>query len=177
MTKLIVYILYCILFVKVGAAQLNCDADSTGLISLVDLQEDNYLGFQGGLYPEGSNFMPAEHKTDGLNIARTIKPLDSLGNVDWENGKIVFLGMGASVAGNPWNNVINLTKFDTDLNPCMQLINACVGSKGLNIMVDLMLYPALKTSMQLPIRCRPSGSSTLTSIWERYFGPISQTVS
>ncbi len=137
MTKLIVYILYCILFVKVGAAQLNCDADSTGLISLVDLQEDNYLGFQGGLYPEGSNFMPAEHKTDGLNIARTIKPLDSLGNVDWENGKIVFLGMGASVAGNPWNNVINLTKFDTDLNPCMQLINACVGSKGLNIMVDL----------------------------------------
>ena len=137
MKKLFILSLLSIALLPAVQAQLNCDADATGLISLVDLKEDTYRGLQGGLYPKGSNFMPVDHKNDGINVARTIKPLDSLGNVDWENGKIVFLGMGASVAGNPWNNFMNLTKDDPELNPCMQMINGCVGSKGLNIMVDL----------------------------------------
>jgi hypothetical protein len=43
-----------ILFHFTVKAQINCDNDTSFLVPLVDLQIDTYLGFQGGLYPDGS---------------------------------------------------------------------------------------------------------------------------
>ena len=118
-------------------AQLPCDNDTTHLTSLIDLQTYYYLGlYQGGLYPGGSNELPYPHREGGLAMAKKIKPLDSLGNVDWENGKVVFAGMGASTAGNAWNNFIDLVNGDTGINPCLEVVNACLGAKGLDVMID-----------------------------------------
>ncbi|KRP07229.1 MAG: hypothetical protein ABR94_00400 [Sphingobacteriales bacterium BACL12 MAG-120802-bin5] len=118
-------------------AQLPCENDTTHLTSIIDLQSDYYLGlYQGGLYPGGSNELPYEHKEGGLAMAKKIKPLDSLGNVDWENGKVVFAGMGASTAGNAWNNFIDLVNVDSGINPCLEVVNACLGAKGLDVMID-----------------------------------------
>ncbi len=117
--------------------QLPCENDTTHLTSIIDLQTDYYLGlYQGGLYPGGSNELPFEHKEGGLAMAKKIKPLDSLGNVDWGNGKVVFAGMGASTAGNAWNNFIDLVNVDSGINPCLEVVNACLGAKGLDVMID-----------------------------------------
>lgn len=62
-----------------------------------DLGTGNYLGFQGGLYPGGSNNMPAAHAATGVQRANLIEPLDSQGNPD-PDGKIVFLSIGMSNA-------------------------------------------------------------------------------
>lgn len=126
-------------FSIISQAQVNCANDSTGLIPLVDLKTDYYMGEQGGLYPGGSNKPTGPHKDDGVALAKSLKPLDSLGNVDWTNGKIGVISLGASTTGEPWNHFIDLTKVDHTINPCIQFANGCYGGKGL----DIMAYPDL----------------------------------
>ena len=62
---------------------------------LGDMGQSNYLGFSGGLYPNGSNSMPAQHANVGLTRANSIVPLDTNGNPS-AAGKIVMLSIGMS---------------------------------------------------------------------------------
>ena len=55
----------------------------------------DYLGFTGGLYPDGSNTMPGDHAAAGAARAAQIQPLDSEGNPSAE-GRIVLLSLGMS---------------------------------------------------------------------------------
>ena len=75
-------------------SQIQCSNDSTGLIPLVDLGAGYYMGHQGGLFPGCSNTLPLAHKKKGIGISKALKPLDTLGNVNYEEGKIIFLGLG-----------------------------------------------------------------------------------
>ena len=65
-------------------------------IPLTDFQPGQlYLGtFPGTLY-EGSNIVPTDHATDGLNFAQQVQPLDSRGNPS-PTGKIVVISIGLS---------------------------------------------------------------------------------
>lgn len=66
-------------------------------VPLTDLAAGTYRGFQGGLYPNGSNSMPSAHAALGATYARNIRPLNAAGQPD-ANGKIVFLSVGMSNA-------------------------------------------------------------------------------
>lgn len=78
-----------------GLAQASQQANST-FIPLTDMGPgDSYLGFEGGLFPGGSNVMPEVHAAAGLERANRIQPLDVNGNPD-PNGKIVLMSVGMS---------------------------------------------------------------------------------
>lgn len=62
---------------------------------LTDLGTGTYLGFQGGLYPGGTNAMPAAHATSGTTFVHNIRPLNAAGQPD-PNGKYVMLSVGMS---------------------------------------------------------------------------------
>jgi len=63
---------------------------------LNDLGSGLYLNqFQGGLYPNGSNIVPATHAVAGLNRAAAIRPLNTQGQSD-PNGKYVLISIGMS---------------------------------------------------------------------------------
>ena len=64
-------------------------------IPINDLGAGKYLGFIGGLYENGSNVMPGDHRAAGLAAASHIQPLDVNGNPS-SNGKMVFLSIGMS---------------------------------------------------------------------------------
>ncbi len=116
-------------------AQLNCANDSTGLIPITDLGAAFYEGtWQGGLYQGGSNVPPTGHLNKGINIVKKLKPLDTLGNVNYATGKIVLAGFGASTVGGPFNHMIQIMKDSTDQNPCMKAVNAANGSDGVTAM-------------------------------------------
>lgn len=66
-----------------------------GLIPLTQLGASSYLGFEGGLYPGGTNLIPADHAALGTSHARLIQPLDGTGQPD-ANGKYVLLSVGMS---------------------------------------------------------------------------------
>ncbi len=117
-------------------AQLQCDNDTSGLKSLIDLQYGKYLGFKGGLYPDGSNIMPYPHFADGMNISRQVVPLDADGNLDLLEGKAGFICLGASTAGNAFNHFKTVADLDPEINPCLKIVNAALGAKGLEIMTD-----------------------------------------
>jgi hypothetical protein len=85
-----------------GLASIACSGtSSTGTDTLrtplVDLGSRTYHGFEGGLYPHGSNTPPPEHLAEGLARAKRIRPLDAQGNPS-ASGKIVFLSLGMSNA-------------------------------------------------------------------------------
>jgi hypothetical protein len=78
----------------------NCSDTSTGQTPLTDLASGLYEGYEGGLYPGGSNTMPPSHLSDGLALAQQVMPLDPNGNVSTTSGKVVLLTVGMS------NNVL-----------------------------------------------------------------------
>ncbi len=119
-------------------AQPQCDNDSTGLIPLVDLGTSYYAGHQGGLFPGGTNIIPYNHKKKGISISKGLKPLDSLGNVNYTDGKIIFLGLGASLASNAFNAYIDSVKiYDFEgMNNCLDVKGMFFGGKDLDQMID-----------------------------------------
>ncbi len=119
--------------------QLQCENDTSYLRSLIDLKTATYLDFQGGLYPNGANIMPYAHNAAGMNIARQVLPLDSLGNLDLVDGKAGFICLGASTAGNAFNHFKSVADADPTVNPCLKLVNCAVGAKGLEIMIDTVV--------------------------------------
>jgi hypothetical protein len=76
------------------AAPVVVTPDTTK-VPLTDLGTRTYRGFQGGLYPDGSNSVPSAHAALGTTFARNIRPLNGAGQPD-ANGKIVLLSVGMS---------------------------------------------------------------------------------
>jgi len=80
----------------------NVHNTSVGFTPLDDLAAGTYQGAPGGLYPGGSNTMPAAHLADGITAAAQVQPRDANGAPS-PTGKvgIVTLGMsnGALVFG------------------------------------------------------------------------------
>lgn len=62
---------------------------------LPNLGAGTYLGFQGGLYPGGSNVVPDDHAAAGTTAATFIQPLDAAGNPS-PTGKVVLASVGMS---------------------------------------------------------------------------------
>ena len=67
---------------------------------LVDLGPgQTYQGYEGGLYPGGSNVRPGAHDAAGRKIAQSIVPLDANGDPDHVNGKIVYTIESSRISG------------------------------------------------------------------------------
>jgi hypothetical protein len=87
---------------------------------LNDLGRDQYKGFSGGLYENGSNTVPADHHADGLALAEQIKPI---------RGKFVLLAVGMSNAAMEFFTFQNVESSDGRVNhSSMALVRGAQGS-------------------------------------------------
>ena len=133
----IITILLVLAFPLYSHAQLtlNCGNDNSGLIPLTDLGTGFYEGIQGGLYPGGSNTRPAVHQQKGIDISHTIEPLNDAGTVSYDNGQVLFIGMGGS---NAYNMFIDTMKhYDwKGTSQCMNVKGLFYGGKDLHDMID-----------------------------------------
>jgi hypothetical protein len=84
-------------------------ASDADMVALDTVPASNYLGFQGGLYENGSDTVPADHDAAGKAAAAAITPLDHNGNPS-SSGAIVFLGIGMS------NATLEFSAFVTKAN-------------------------------------------------------------
>jgi len=64
-------------------------------VPLTELTDGNYLGFSGGLYPNGQNEMPAAHLRAGQQAASQIIPRTPNGTPD-PDGKYILISVGIS---------------------------------------------------------------------------------
>ncbi len=114
-----------------------CENDSTGLIPLIDLGPGMYLGYQGGLFPGGSNTeaTASQHYKKGRSFAKNMQPLDSLGNVNYGDGVVLMGGFGPSVVGSLFDEFVPIVRDTVDgyiTNRCFDAINLSAGGKGLD---------------------------------------------
>lgn len=83
-------------------AQSSSAASSIGDTPINDLGTGYYLGkFQGGLYQNGSNVVPAAQNSQGLKETSAIQPLSTTGQPS-STGKIVLLSIGMSSVSMEW---------------------------------------------------------------------------
>jgi hypothetical protein len=92
---------------------------------LTDLGPAHYLGFPGGLYPQGKNSRPSAHENAGVTLGRTVQPLDKTGKPS-HSGKIVMLCIGISNASREFSEFIRLVEADSRKNPSLLLLDAAL---------------------------------------------------
>jgi len=134
-TTILIFCAISICFVQISYSD-SCSITSVGFTPINDLGPGYFRGFQGGLYPGGSNTRPLIHNNDGKNIANNILPLDTAGNVDLVNGKIVLLSIGMSNTAIEFNDFMSLVSASVLVNPKLVVVNGAQGGKDIDKIVD-----------------------------------------
>jgi hypothetical protein len=88
---------------------------TTGQVPLDELSGGTYLGATGGLYPGGSNVIPATHFAAGQALAQQLQPLDTNGNPS-PSGKIGVVCLGMSNSSFIFSSMIELLVGQTASN-------------------------------------------------------------
>ena len=142
MKKITCSFLIGLTFIFLAACKKNNTAPSNGnnVITtptpLIDFPSATYRGFQGGLYPGGSNQRPAAHNAAGISLAQSIQPLNTAGTVDATNGKIVWTSIGMSNATQETQAFLTLMQTYTNKNPKLVLIDGAQGGQDINAIND-----------------------------------------
>ncbi|MGI8424057.1 MAG: ester cyclase [Chloroflexota bacterium] len=113
----------------------NCERTTTGYVPLPDLSAGTYEGFEGGLYPGGSNRPPAAYAALGLERARHIVPRDDEGHPD-PRGKIVLLSIGMSNTHMEYEAFKRLADADDRKHPRVVLVDGAQGSQAVDATID-----------------------------------------
>ena len=118
----------------------DCDNDTLGLTPLIDMGSATYMGAEGGLYPGGSNTIPADHLELGMSLLNLVGPLNADGQPD-EAGKIGFMGVGVSTTGLDWDGFASLVSGESGINPQVVLVNGGVSGNPIAEWVDPSSFP------------------------------------
>jgi hypothetical protein len=96
---------------------------SIDLIPLTDLGSAQYLGFAGGLYPDGKNEAPCAYMEAEVALGATVQPLDRDGKPS-PSGKIAMISNGMSNTSHEFSQFIQLAQADARKNPSLVMIDA-----------------------------------------------------
>ena len=93
------------------------------LTPLTDLGSAQYLGFAGGLYPDGKNSPPSAYEEAEVALGATVQPVDKDGKPS-SSGKIVMISIGFSNASREFSEFIRLADANGRKNPSLVMIDA-----------------------------------------------------
>ena len=125
------------LLVQLGASaatalvQKDCERSSIGLTPLTELGTDTYQGESGGLYPDGSNELPAAHLALGLSLSREVVPRATDGSPD-PNGLIGFISIGVSNTEAEFGAFMRLVDEEVETDPALVLVNGAQSGRALD---------------------------------------------
>jgi hypothetical protein len=113
----------------------NCSNTSTPHTALTDLKSDRYHGYKGGLYPHGSNIMPASYRRIGINRASHVRPRKKNGHPG-ANGRIVLLSVGMSNALLEWEAFTGETESLAGLAPKLSIVEGAEAGWAADAVAD-----------------------------------------
>jgi len=105
-----------------SGAKALCGQTSTPYTPLEDLGGGLYRGYQGGLYPGGSDAPPASYLSQGLAYSQNVQPLDQSGRPSAWRGRIAVLSIGMSNAELEFGAFQQLAR-SAGINPHVALVN------------------------------------------------------
>lgn len=117
------------------ASASDCSRTSVGLTPLIDMGSQTYEGVPGGLYPGGENSMPASHQAAGLQLARSVEPLDSAGSPD-PGGRYVLLSIGMSNTTQEFQSFVAASNSDADRDPALVVVDGAQSGQVAHIIAD-----------------------------------------
>jgi hypothetical protein len=120
------------LFLHSSLHAANCDGTSVGFLPINDLATGTYQGYEGGLYPGGSNVRPASHDQDLDRVGRVML-LNAQGLSDAVNGKIVLMSVGMSNTTQEFSTFIPLANADPVKNSRLVVVDAAQGGQDATI--------------------------------------------
>jgi hypothetical protein len=106
-----------------------------GQTALTDLGAGSYLGQQGGLYPGGSNTLPANHLALGMSRASAVQPRNAAGALD-PAGKVVLLGVGVSNTSIVFGAFQELAATDPRIASEIVLVDGGIGGHPIDFWLD-----------------------------------------
>ncbi len=105
-------------------------------LPLTQLGINQWKNFTGGLYPNGQNERPHIHDDKGMLIAKTIQGLDTTGNLDAINGKIVLLSIGMSNATQEFSVFKIMADSFRSKNPKLTIVDGAQGGQTASVIKD-----------------------------------------
>ncbi|MFO1010714.1 MAG: hypothetical protein U1F29_11685 [Planctomycetota bacterium] len=112
-----------------------CSNTSVGFVPLNDLGAGFHVGYQGGLYPGGTNVRPSAHEAAGLIEASYIVPRDASG-VPSPTGKIVFASIGMSNTVSEWTQFMPLASADPLRDAHVHVVQCAQGGQSAAVIAD-----------------------------------------
>jgi hypothetical protein len=135
-----------------GSACNNVEIKDNGnpLVPLIDLGTGTYMGYQGGLYANGSNVDDPTHDAYGAGLAGGIQPLDANGNPS-PTGKYVLISVGQSNTQGIAYEFGAIASVDPSVNQNLVIVNgASGGASGGNLQDPNNYYWTIMTNNYLP---------------------------
>ncbi len=119
-----------------GANCNNVNFDIQGVLTpLTDLGTGTYMGYEGGLYANGSNVDDAVHDAYGVSLADGIQPLDANGNPS-PNGKYALITIGQSNTQGVSYEFEGIAAVDPSVNPNLVVVNGASGGASGGVLQD-----------------------------------------
>jgi Cu/Ag efflux protein CusF len=109
-----------------GARPAAPKAELAKLKALTTLGTEKYQGYEGGLYPGGSNDRPKEHEAAGLAAAKQVVPRGPDGTPA-PGGKVVLLSVGMSNTTQEFSTFKRMADADKDKNPSLVIVDGAQG--------------------------------------------------
>jgi hypothetical protein len=100
----------------------NVPNTNVPLVPITDLGTGTYMGYEGGLYPNGSNTRPAAHDAAGVSIADSIQPLDANG-LPSPTGLYAMVSLGPSDTQQEFIEFTTLADAEPAKNSHLVLVN------------------------------------------------------
>jgi hypothetical protein len=91
-------------------------------LALMDMGTSTYKSFEGGLYENGTNEIPADHLADGTTVAAAVQRLDTSGNPS-ATGKIAFVSIGQSNPSAEFVNFVTAARRNPKVSTAIAFAN------------------------------------------------------
>ncbi len=127
---------FCLTLALCLIAQVLAAQPFTGNIPLPTLGENTYQGFQGGLYPGGSNEIPAAHAEAAREQAALIVPRDADGNPSPAAGLVGFITIGMSNATQEFKVFERFVDNRVNRHSRVVLVNTAQGGQAADVIAD-----------------------------------------
>jgi hypothetical protein len=108
-----------------GNITSDVPGSSNPIVPLTDLGTGTYLGYEGGLYPNGANVAPAAQEAAALARAQAIQPLNAAGSPS-PTGIYAFLSIGVSITRTIFDQFEPAEVGDPVVNSHLVLVNAAI---------------------------------------------------
>ncbi|HMU68504.1 MAG TPA: hypothetical protein PK511_01485 [Chitinophagales bacterium] len=141
-----IFSVFSSLFVKAQSGDVN------DLPPIDELGTGTFMGRQGGLYPNGSNSMPAAFYADAMAMAQSVQPLDKSGKPD-PKGRIGVIALGASTVAMFSKGLEHQIPEAAGVNKELTFVNCGIGGQDLS---DIM-NPAANYWSVIDQRVREAG--------------------